>query len=121
MIIRNAIFKDVPKLLPLMGLCKSEILTIFCHSRVGGNPVHARVSWISAFAEMTKILGFLQSLLVPKARIRIEGLVVDKKHRGQGIGKNLMFFVEDVAKKQDHVLVAPNIAPQQIIFPEKIC
>jgi hypothetical protein len=29
-------------------MCKSETLTISCHSRAGGNPVYARASWISA-------------------------------------------------------------------------
>ena len=37
-------------------------------------------------------------LVSQKTRIHIEGLVVNKQYRGQGIGKKLMNFVEDIAK-----------------------
>ena len=33
-----------------------------------------------------------------KTRFHVEGLVVDEQHRGQGIGKKLMAFLEDYAK-----------------------
>jgi ribosomal protein S18 acetylase RimI-like enzyme len=33
-------------------------------------------------------------------RIHIEGLVVNKQYRGQGIGKALLNFVENIAKRE---------------------
>lgn len=50
-----------------------------------------------------KIIGWVawsKSILfvLSKIRLRIEGIVVDSKYRGRGIGKQLMKFVENVAK-----------------------
>ncbi len=35
--------------------------------------------------------------VVDKVRFHIEGLVVDERYRGCGVGKKLMLFVEDIA------------------------
>ena len=40
-----------------------------------------------------------QMFLLDKARLYIEALVVDEGYRGMGIGKKLMNFVEDIARK----------------------
>jgi GNAT superfamily N-acetyltransferase len=49
-----------------------------------------------------QIIGWVAWSVTPffvsdKTRIHVEGLVVDERYRGQGIGKKLMVFVEDVA------------------------
>lgn len=46
------------------------------------------IAWIRSFL-----------FVCDKVRFHIEGLVVDDKYRGQGIGKKLMNFVEDMAIK----------------------
>jgi hypothetical protein len=70
----------------LMGLCKSEILTTSCHSRTPYViPAQAGIQYIQglpgspleftlakAGAEMTKILGFLQSLKVKNDNTKLK-------------------------------------------------
>ncbi|MGV8948869.1 MAG: GNAT family N-acetyltransferase [Candidatus Paracaedibacter sp.] len=51
-----------------------------------------------------KVIGWVawsmsQAFILQKSRLRIEGLIVDGQHRGQGTGKKLMTFVEDFAKQ----------------------
>ena len=38
-------------------------------------------------------------IVTNQTRFHIEGLIVDKNNRGLGIGKQLMYFVEDIARK----------------------
>lgn len=44
-------------------------------------------------------------LIVAKTRFNIEALVVDEKHRGKGIGKKLMLFVEEVASRFSPIVI----------------
>ncbi len=39
------------------------------------------------------------TLVTNKTRLRIEGLVVDLDHRNKGVGKQLMYYVEDFARQ----------------------
>lgn len=43
--------------------------------------------------------------ILDKTRIHIEGLVVDSCYRGQGIGKQLMGFVEEIAQQYYPVII----------------
>lgn len=104
-IIRQATNNDIPYLLPLieqLGYPQDlknlqERFQQFMKQEGYGVAVAANEDKIE-----DKIVGWVawskSCLFVEiKTRIHIEGLVVDKKYQGQGIGKMLMKFVEDVA------------------------
>ena len=101
--IRMGNSSDIPELLPLMAqlgypTTKEELLkryesfvsfdghaiAVACHEG------HI-VGWVAWSTSKLFILDY--------TRIRIEGLIVDNHYRRQGIGKKLMLFVEEVAKK----------------------
>ena len=52
-------------------------------------------------------IGWSKSLLlaVPKTRIHIEGLIVTKKYRNQGIGKKLINYLESIAQSYSPCIV----------------
>jgi GNAT superfamily N-acetyltransferase len=58
---------------------------------------HKTIGWVA----WSKSKSFVSN----KIRIHIEGLVVDKDYRGQGIGKKLMIFVEEFAKQFGPVII----------------
>ena len=65
---------------------------------------------VAVACELDHVIGLIawsqSKLFVSDAtRIRIEGLVVDQKYRGQGVGKKLMVFMEDIAKQLSPVII----------------
>jgi N-acetylglutamate synthase-like GNAT family acetyltransferase len=101
-LIRKAKKEDIPALLPLMeqlgypqDLQKiEESFALFISQKDYGIAVAEQEGRLVGWVAWSKSMSFVTS----KARIRIEGLVVDTPYRGQGLGKKLMIYVEDVAK-----------------------
>lgn len=102
--IRIATMSDARDLLPLMeqlGYPQNaqdfeKRLEIFMGKEGYGVAVAEKANEIIGLAAWSKT-----TLLVsPKTRIHIEGLVVNKQYRGQGIGKALLNFVENIAKRE---------------------
>ena len=100
--IRIATMSDAHDLLPLMeqlGYPQNaqdfeKRLEIFMGKEDYGVAVAEKANEIIGLVAWSKT-----TLLVSqKTRIHIEGLVVNKQYRGQGIGKALLNFVEDIAK-----------------------
>lgn len=109
LIIRHAKFNDIPGVLPLLTQlehpCESEGLKAR-FIRFLDNPGYG-----VAVCEMdTEIVGLIawskSDLFVSdKVRFHIEGIIVSESHRGKGIGKKLMLFVEGIAKRHSPVIV----------------
>lgn len=107
--VRTAIISDVQALLPLVAQLGypttidefKKRLELFMYLDGYG---------VAVACDQTDVIGLIawskSNLFVSDAtRIRIEGLVVDQKYRGQGIGKMLMVFMEEVAKKFSPVII----------------
>ncbi|MGQ3887536.1 GNAT family N-acetyltransferase [Legionella sp. CNM-1927-20] len=109
LIIRKAVIEDVPSFLPLMDqlgypqpleilkaqfeiFSKQEGYEIFLADKAG--TIIGWVAWSKSYLFVT-----------PTTRIHIEGLVVDKKFRGQDIGRKLMKKVEEVAQQLSPCIV----------------
>lgn len=65
---------------------------------------------LAVACDQTQVIGFVvwsKSVLFVSdaARMRVEGLIVDEKYRGQGVGKKLMMFLEEFAKKFSPVII----------------
>ncbi len=108
-IIRNAVIEDIPGLLQLIDQLgypsTTEDLTRRFKQFIALDGYGVAVACNSS-----KIIGWIawskSTLFVAdKTRIHIEGLVVDTKYRGQGVGKKLMGFVEKIAKKYSPVMI----------------
>ncbi len=101
--IRMVTIDDIPQLLPLMeqlGYLQNEQdfqkrFGVFMNEVGYGVSVAEQDEKIVGLVAWSKSIFFVSS----KTRIHIEGLVVDEHYRGQGIGKKLMVFVEEFAKK----------------------
>jgi len=107
--IREATDKDTPALLPLLdelGYPVSFKDFNIRFKRFLQNPGYG-----VALCEMDKQIAGLvawsrSSLFVSDStRFHIEGLVVASRYRGQGIGKMLMKFVEDIAKESSPAII----------------
>lgn len=100
--IRIATMHDVRDILPLMeqlGYPQNaqdleKRLEIFMSKEGYGVAVAEKSKTIIGLVAWSKSIIFVSTA----TRIHIEGLVVNKQYRGQGIGKKLMNFVEDIAK-----------------------
>ena len=100
--IRIATMSDARDLLPLMeqlGYPQNaqdfeKRLEIFMGKEGYGVAVAENSKTIIGLVAWSKSIIFVSTA----TRIHIEGLVVNKQYRGQGIGKKLMNFVEDIAK-----------------------
>lgn len=68
---------------------------IFNQQEGYGVAVAEHLGFVVGWVAWSKSLVFIMD----KVRIHIEGLIVDKKHRGLGIGQMLMKFVEDFAQR----------------------
>ncbi len=101
-IIRIATTIDVRGLLPLMeqlGYSQNtqdfeKRLEIFTSKEGYGIAVAEESQTIIGLVAWSKSINFVSTA----TRIRIESLIVNEQYRNQGIGKNLMNFVEDIAK-----------------------
>ena len=100
--IRIATTSDALGLLPLMeqlGYPQNsqdfeKRLEIFMSKEGYGVAVAEKSKIIIGLVAWSKTTIFVSTA----SRIHIEGLVVNKQYRGQGIGKRLMNFVENIAK-----------------------
>ena len=101
MVIRPCTMTDLPSMLPLMAqlgyptdlTSLERVFVRFMDSSGYGVVISCLNERIIGWIAWSKSL-----LLVSEAaRFRIEGLVVDEEYRGQGIGKKLMLYVEEVA------------------------
>jgi len=107
--IREATDKDTPDLLPLLDQLGYPVS--FEHFNIRLKRFLQNPGYGVAVCEMGKrIVGLVawsrSSLFVSDiTRFHIEGLVVANGCRGQGIGKKLMEFVEDIAKKSSPAIV----------------
>lgn len=102
-VLEDAKISDAPELLPLMVQlgypCSLDELEAR-YKKFTSNPGYGVV----IVRENTEALGFLaysrsDLLVLGKVRFHIEAIVVDNVHRGKGIGKKLMLYLEEVAKK----------------------
>jgi len=101
--IRFCEISDIPNLLTLMnqlGYPATEIELKSRFQRFIKNDGYG----VTVALKTNKIVGFIswsKSILIVtnQTRFHIEALIVHKDHRGQSIGKKLMCFVEDIARK----------------------
>lgn len=109
LIIRHAQVTDIPGLLPLLVQlgypCELESLQAR-FIRFLDNPGYG----VAIYEMNTEIIGLVawsktELFVSDKSRFRIEGLVVSENHRGKGIGKKLMLFVEAIAKNHSPAIV----------------
>lgn len=104
-IIRLAAVADVPSLLPLIAqlgypLGQSQLeqrFERFISHKGYGVAVAVSESNLVGWIAWSKSFLFVSDMV----RFHIEGLVVDENHRGKGIGKKLISFVETIA--MDHM------------------
>ncbi len=109
MIIRRATIDDTPRLLPLLSELGYPATLEDLNRRFlkfVKNPGYG-----VAVCEMNeKITGFIawtttDHLISDATRFSIVGLVVSTSHRGTGIGKKLMKFVEDIARQHSPAII----------------
>jgi GNAT superfamily N-acetyltransferase len=102
-VIRHANINDIPEISPLLAQlgypCDLKDLRAR-FKRFIQNPGYGVV--VACLDE--RLVGWVawsksELLILDKTRFNIEGLVVDEKFRGQGIGKKLMDFVEDFVRE----------------------
>ncbi len=102
-LVRLAEISDIPGLVPLMDQLGYHISEEGLELRLKKFIKNEGYGVAVAVSE-EKVVGLVawsvSSLFVlDKVRFHIEGLVVDEKYRGCRVGKKLMFFVEDIARK----------------------
>jgi GNAT superfamily N-acetyltransferase len=101
--IRMAIQDDIPELLPLLEQLGYPVplhevekrFNLFASLEDYGVAVACIAGKVVGCIAWSKSLMFLKEF----TRFHVEGLVVDKHYRGQGIGKQLMNLLEDYASK----------------------
>ena len=101
--VRSAQISDIPTLVPLMdqlGYPVSEHELKLRFERFTKNNGYG----VAVACLENQVVGFVawsgsSVFVLDKVRFYIESLVVDEKYRGYGIGKKLMLFVEDIARK----------------------
>lgn len=101
--IRHATHKDIPELLPLMSElgypCSLSLLEQRFKKFIANNGYGVLVA-----LDDIKVIGFVawsksDLFVLDKSRFHIEGIVIDEKYRGKGIGKKLMVELEKIAGK----------------------
>ena len=107
--IRRANIDDIPVLLPLLSELGYPCIQQNLSSRFEKflkNPGYG-VAIYETNSEIVGLIAWSRSdlFISDKVRVHIDGLVVAYGHRGRGIGKKLMMFVEDVAKQHSPVIV----------------
>lgn len=107
--IRNATLDDVPALVPLLNdlgypTTESALKKHFTHfiSQHGyGIAVAVLKGNVVGFVAWSLSFFFVSNT----TRFRIEGLLVDDRYRGLGVGKKLMQHVEDIAQSKSPAVV----------------
>ena len=107
--IRSCTFNDIPEILPLMEQLgyptSKEILDARLKTLIDSKDYGVVVACMEE-----KIVGLVAWSKSPlfvadKVRVHLEGLVVDQKVRGMGVGKRLMEFVEDIARASGPAII----------------
>jgi len=102
-LVRIAKTSDIPDLLPLMdqlGYPTSREKLEERFKRFTKNDGYGVAVAVLEEKAIGLVAWSASSLFVlDKVRFHIEGLLVDEKYRGCGIGKKLMLFVEDIARE----------------------
>ena len=101
-LIRPCVIKDIPEILPLMEQLGYPTSEEVLESRLK-RLIDTKGYGVAVACMEEKIVGLVAWSKSPlfvadKVRIHIEGLIVDQKARGIGVGKRLMEFVEDIAR-----------------------
>jgi ribosomal protein S18 acetylase RimI-like enzyme len=101
--IRFCEISDIPNLLTLMEQLGYPVTEIELKSRFQ-RFIKNDGYGVTVALKTNKIVGFIswsKSILIVtnQTRFHIEALIVHRDHRGQRIGKKLMCFVEDIARK----------------------
>lgn len=109
MIIRHAAIDDTPKLLPLLSELGYPATLEDLNRRFLKflkNPGFG-VAVYEANEEITGLVAWTKTdhLISDATRFSIVGLVVSTSHRGMGIGKELMKFVENIAKQHSPAII----------------
>jgi len=107
--IRPCTINDVPKILPLMEQLgyptSKEVLDARLKRLIDTEDYGVVVACVEE-----KIIGLVAWSISPllvadKVRVHLEGLVVDQKSRGMGVGKRLMEFVEAIARASGPAII----------------
>lgn len=107
--IRSATINDISSILLLMsqlGYPSSlEELTTRFKKFINNDGYGVAVASLNN--EIVGVIAWSKSMLFvsDKIRIHVEALVIDENYRGQKIGKKLMEYLEEKAKKYNQVLV----------------
>jgi GNAT superfamily N-acetyltransferase len=107
--IRHAIIDDTPRLVPLLSELGypttlddfNKRFLKFLNNPGYGVAVYEINDEIIGLVAWTKATLFVSD----KIRFHIEGLVVSTNHRGKGIGKKLMKFVEDIVLQESPAII----------------
>lgn len=107
--IRHATIDDTPKLLPLLSELGYPVTLEDLNRRFlkfSSNPGYG-VAVCETNKEISGFIAWSKSDLFVSdtIRIHIEGLIVSTSHRGTGIGKKLMRFVEDIARQHSPAII----------------
>lgn len=107
--IRHAKLKDIPGVLPLLTQLGypwelKDLEARFI--RFLDNPGYG-VAVCERNTEVVGLIAWSKSdlFVLDKVRFHIEGLIVSESHRGKGIGKRLMLFVEGIAKQHSPAIL----------------
>jgi ribosomal protein S18 acetylase RimI-like enzyme len=107
--IRSCALKDIPEILPLMEQLGYPTSEEVLESRLK-RLIDTKGYGVAVACMEEKIVGLVAWSKSPlfvsdKARIHIEGLIIDQKARGMGVGKRLMEFVEDIARTSGPAII----------------
>jgi GNAT superfamily N-acetyltransferase len=108
-IVRMAEYEDTQAMLPLLAQLGYPATLAECEKRFQAfSSVTGHGIGVATLSN--KIIGWVAWSASPvfisdQIRIRIEGLVIDENYRGQGVGKQLMQFVEDFAQQWRPVMI----------------
>jgi GNAT superfamily N-acetyltransferase len=107
--IRHATIDDTPKLLPLLSELGYPTTLEHLNRRFlkfVKNPGFG-VAVYETNEEITGLVAWTKTdhLISDATRFSIVGLVVSTSHRGTGIGKKLMKFVEDIAQQDSPAII----------------
>ncbi|KJV80304.1 GNAT family N-acetyltransferase [Rickettsia hoogstraalii] len=107
--IHKATLDNITNILPLMAQLgyssSSEELTARFKNFINSDGYGIAIA--SLDNKIVGLIAWSKSLLfvLDKTRIHIEALIVDENYRGKQIGKKLMEYLEEIAKKYSPVIV----------------
>lgn len=107
--IRNAALNDMPGLLPLLAQLGYPCILEDLEARFIkflDNPCYG-VAVCEINSDIVGMIAWSKSdlFVLDKVRFHIEGLIVQTSHRGMGVGKKLIKFLEEIAKQHAPAIV----------------